>query len=192
MNKLSNLPPGVTNQMTEEQAHDNWLGESKPILVLDFDGVLHSYKSGWQGETVILDPPTPNMVIFLRKAIEHFNVQILSSRSKYPDGIEAMKKWLVNEIEEYYNCVGRMGNARDIVNAHAIITSISFPTEKPAAFLTIDDRAICFDGNWPDPKELLKFQPWYKKEPATPDISAPQRFGPNILPSIFSLLRKRA
>jgi len=40
----------------------------KPILVLDFDGVLHSYTSGWQGATVIADPPTRGMVEFLRAA----------------------------------------------------------------------------------------------------------------------------
>jgi hypothetical protein len=31
----------------------------KPILCLDFDGVLHSYTSGWKGAAVIPDPPVP-------------------------------------------------------------------------------------------------------------------------------------
>ena len=43
-----------------------------------------------------------------------------------------------------------------------LIKEIKFPTKKPAAFLTIDDRAICFNGNFQDPKELLKFKPWNK------------------------------
>lgn len=29
----------------------------KPILCLDFDGVIHSYSSGWKGADVIPDPP---------------------------------------------------------------------------------------------------------------------------------------
>src|SRR5882672_3079773 len=37
----------------------------KPILCLDFDGVLHSYSSGWKGADVIPDAPTPGMAAFL-------------------------------------------------------------------------------------------------------------------------------
>ena len=40
---------------------------------------------------------------------------------------------------------------------------LQFPTEKPAAFLTIDDRCICFDGTFPSTEEMLSFQPWYRR-----------------------------
>ena len=39
---------------------------------------------------------------------------------------------------------------------------LEFPTKKPAAFLTIDDRAICFDGTFPSKDEMLNFKPWNK------------------------------
>lgn len=136
---------------------------AKPILVLDFDGVLHSYTSGWEGATTITDPPTPGMVPFLRRAVDVFDVQILSSRSKEPGGIEAMRKWLTYQIEYYYDCVFHIGPQTDFDSAQLIITSIKFPTEKPAAFLTIDDRAVCFDGTWPKVETLLEFKPWNKR-----------------------------
>ena len=40
---------------------------------------------------------------------------------------------------------------------------LKFPTEKPPAFLTIDDRAWCFTGQWPEISDLQNFTPWNKK-----------------------------
>ena len=45
-----------------------------PILCLDFDGVLHSYTSGWLGADVIPDPPVPGYAQFLLRAVEVFEV----------------------------------------------------------------------------------------------------------------------
>ena len=59
----------------------------KPILCLDFDGVLHSYTSGWRGATIIPAKPVPGAVEFLVKAVQHFDVQVFSSRSHQEGGI---------------------------------------------------------------------------------------------------------
>ena len=66
----------------------------KPILCLDFDGVVHSYESGWKGAAVIPDPPVPGAIDFIRNAVEEFRVAIFSSRSNQPGGLDAMKYWL--------------------------------------------------------------------------------------------------
>ena len=42
------------------------------------------------------------------------------------------------------------------------ILPITFPTEKPSAFVTLDDRAITFTGQWPEMELLRKFKPWNK------------------------------
>ena len=67
---------------------------SKPILCLDFDGVLNSYTSGWRGANFIPDPPVPGAMAFLVEAVQSFSVCIFSSRSHQEGGISAMIAWL--------------------------------------------------------------------------------------------------
>ena len=52
----------------------------------------------------------------------------------------------------------------DALKAEELIALLTFSHEKPAAFLTIDDRALCFNGDWNqfEAKELLKFKAWNK------------------------------
>lgn len=144
----------------------------KPILCLDFDGVLHSYTSGWKGADVIPDAPTPGMAKFLDRAVEHFDVQIFSSRTHQPGGVDAMKRFVWDALAHHFDCPFA-GDPRDLDRAIAIRDAISYPTEKPAAMVTIDDRALCFTGNWSDfdPKRLLEFKPWNKSQSLGSTIS---------------------
>ena len=129
----------------------------KPILVLDFDGVIHSYSSGWKGAHVIPDPPTDGAMRFIWDASEHFKIAILSSRSHQPGGKEAMQEWLGRHFRAHW--------AADRTRCDDILAEIDWPIEKPAAFLTIDDRALCFTGDWSSfkPSALLAFKPWNKR-----------------------------
>ena len=119
------------------------------IICFDFDGVLHSYESGWQGAHVIPDPPVPGAIQFLKDVVasEEYEAHIFSSRSHQSGGIGAIISWLLqNGIEK------------------AELEKIRFPSVKPPAFVTIDDRAIQFDGNfvglW---KQIANFKPWNKR-----------------------------
>jgi len=118
-----------------------------PIICIDFDGVIHSYTSGWQGPDVIPDPPVPGAIAWLMDLLlsSKFTVCIYSSRSRYEEGVRAMQDWL-----RHYG-----------VSTLAIY-SLEFPTQKPAAFLTIDDRAMCFQGVFPSIPDMLAFRPWNK------------------------------
>lgn len=131
---------------------------NKPILCLDFDGVLHSYTSGWQGADVVADPPVKGTLQFLLEATKHFRIAIFSSRSNQPGGPEAMRQWL-----GYWSVDEEHGLPHD--TDLAFLSEIEWPTEKPPAFLTIDDRALTFNGDWSelDPEALLSFKPWNKK-----------------------------
>lgn len=144
----------------------------KPILCLDFDGVLHSYSSGWKGADVIPDPPTPGMAAFLDKAVEVFDVQIFSSRSHQPGGVDAMKAFIWDALAHHFDCPFA-GDPRGLERALAVRDAISYPTEKPPAMVSIDDRALCFTGNWSDfdPKHLKEFQPWNKSKSLGSTIS---------------------
>ena len=119
---------------------------SKPILCLDFDGVLHSYTSGWKGPGTVADLPTPGAMELLRNAIDHFAVHIYSSRSSSEEGRTAMQEWVHWHLGE---CFGR-----EI--ADAVFGELAFPDHKPSALVTIDDRAIQFDVT-------LAFKPGNKK-----------------------------
>lgn len=129
---------------------------NKPILCLDFDGVIHSYTSGWKGIDVIPDPPVDGAIEFLWTAIEHFKVCIFSSRSKTPEGIGAMRQWLGHWDKLYWASHPNRPQPRT-----ALVFVVDFPTAKPSAFVTLDDRAITFNGNWPSIDELKNFTPWF-------------------------------
>lgn len=130
-----------------------------PIICVDFDGVIHSYKSGWEGISVINDEPVEGAIKWLEEHLPLPDclgisgpykgpiVQIYSSRSKSWFGRRAMKKWLIKH---------------GLHPAYITDGILKFPIKKPAAFLTIDDRAICFDGTFPTTEEMMQFKPWNK------------------------------
>ena len=141
--------------LTDRLVDRTWKG--KPILSVDFDGVLHSYTSGWKGPRCIPDPPVPGAMEWLRMLIpcpEHqsamhedsgpFLVCIFSSRSRYWGGRKAMREWLIDHLD-----YGRVGYMR-------------FPRTKPPSVLSIDDRAFQFCGEFPLIPKLLEFKPYYK------------------------------
>jgi hypothetical protein len=129
---------------------------TKPLLCLDFDGVIHSYSSGWKGADVIPDPPVPGALRFIVKAMEFFRVAIFSSRSAQPGGQAAMQQWL-----GYWSVDPAHGMPGDF--DHAIWSEIEWPMQKPSAFVTLDDRALTFTGEWPDMETLITFKPWNKR-----------------------------
>ncbi len=138
---------------------------SKPIICLDFDGVIHSYERGWQGGE-IYGSMIPGFLAWSIEAQTKFELVIYSSRSKDLSQIAAMIAWMLHQVS------GRM-MPNEINNWMAGFT---FSREKPPAFLTIDDRAIQFTGNWASPElrmeDLLAFKPWNHQAPM-PEVGWP-------------------
>lgn len=114
----------------------------QPTVVFDFDGVIHSYKSGWQGAENTSDPVVPGIASAIHDLREHgYRIVVVSTRCSSPSGMEAVKKYLRKNK----------------------ITVDDVMADKPPAVCYIDDRAICFDGH---PETLLdkvsSFVPWYQ------------------------------
>lgn len=117
-----------------------------PTVVFDFDGVIHSYKTGWLGEAVIPDPPVPGIKETIAKLREYgYEVVVVSTRCSSKAGMKAIQAWLrQNDI------------IVDDVLAH-----------KPPAMCYVDDRAICFDGSTSSLfDKIVNFKSWIEKPPS--------------------------
>lgn len=134
----------------------------KPIICLDFDGVLHSYVSGWLGATNIPDPPVTGAFEALNTYMRKFDVCVVSTRSFQPGGREAMREWLVEQYVRHYEETWPKDEEDIEVAARKWVDQIEFPLVKPPAMVTIDDRAWRFDGKWPSVDDLYKAKPWWK------------------------------
>jgi len=127
---------------------NKWVGgdtlSEKTTVCFDFDGVIHSYVTGWHGVTAAWDPPVVGIneiIQALRK--DGYRVVVHSARCHQRGGIETIKNYL-----KRHNIV-----VDDVVD------------HKPIAMVTVDDRVICFD-----PKDLhtlldriKSFKPWNKE-----------------------------
>lgn len=119
---------------------------NKKTVAVDFDGVIHSYASGWQGAGVIGDPPVPGAIEWLRSLLPHFWVVVHSARAKSEQGYWAIRQYL---------------------ETHGLdIAGIEISHEKPPAIMYVDDRAWRFTGdNFPTVEELRAFRPWNHQGP---------------------------
>lgn len=123
----------------------------KKTILVDFDGVIHSYVSDWKGIDIIPDPPVHGAISWLLNMLNMANannaieIAIYSTRNASYKGRKAMKKWLVDN--------GMFDHK---------VKKIKFPKKKIKAWLTIDDRCIRFDGMFPSEKMITEFKPWYR------------------------------
>lgn len=120
----------------------------RPILCLDFDGVIHDKgDSRWTGAGEVNGEPVEGALDFINEAVGLFEVNVYSSRTHRPGGLKAMQVWLAEHLADAgYDC----------------FEEIVWPVWKPGAVVTLDDRAVTFVGEWPDLDELRHFTPWNK------------------------------
>lgn len=103
------------------------------VIAFDFDGVVNSYKKGWQGTVTIEDEPVEGIeTVFKKLKNAGFDIVIFSCRALSKEGKGAIIYWLIR---------------------HSLINYVTKVTaEKPIAKCYVDDRAIAFNG---DTKDLV-------------------------------------
>lgn len=99
-------------------------------LCIDFDGVLHSYISGWKGNDEVADLPVEGAAEACWRLFDvGWKLYVLTSRTN----LEPVARWL-----EKYG-----------------FPSMTLTRVKPIAIAYIDDRAVRFDGNWDALRKLF-------------------------------------
>lgn len=111
----------------------------RPTVVFDFDGVIHSYTSGFLGADKTPDSVVPGIKAAIDELRTGYRVVVVSTRCVSAEGRCAVRRYLrENGIEV------------DDVTA-----------EKPPALCYIDDRAIRFDGDAASiPEKVRNFKTW--------------------------------
>jgi hypothetical protein len=165
--------------------------DEKYTILIDFDGVVHDYRYGWdQGR--IRGEVVPGFFKWAYAASQKFLLAIYSTRSKAPDQLEAMMGFMVHGFlvharrEDWswwvetattkvpglsYLCPMHRFRFQDLRRPpapdHRDKFDIVYVAEKPISFLTIDDRAVQFQGDWADPalnpEALAAFKPWNQR-----------------------------
>ena len=110
------------------------------VIAIDFDGVIHSFTSGWQGALKANDPIVPGIKEVIAELRQDYQVIVMSSRCLHPGGTKTIEKYL---------------------NKYGIIVD-GITGEKIPALVYVDDRAITFRQAEGMVDQIRKFEPWHR------------------------------
>ena len=121
----------------------------KKTICIDFDGVIHDYSNGFQGEDVFGGMiPNANIGTSVLKE-KGWTIIIFTTRKK----TEKLKKWLEDNKITY-----------DYINENP--EQPERTSGKVISDVYLDDRGICFNGRWDQwlIREIADFEPWQKRQ----------------------------
>lgn len=108
----------------------------KKTILVDLDGVLNEYNGNFDEN--IIPKIKDGAIEFIQNLHQNYTIKVFTTRNKI-----LTAKWLIeNNLDKYIS---------DITDV------------KEPAYLHIDDRCICFDGNYNNTiNQIQNFKPWYK------------------------------
>lgn len=121
-----------TNGPRPDGTYDGLYGREtmQKALCIDFDGTLHAYTSGWQGDDIVSDLPVEGAVQACHDLAEAgWKLYVLSSRTN----LEPVAAWL-----QEHN-----------------FPPMTLTRVKPICIAYIDDRAVRFEGNWSSIRKMF-------------------------------------
>lgn len=118
-------------------------------ICIDFDGVIHDYSKGWQGDDVFgqMIPNADTGTSVLKK--KGWTVIIFTTRKK----TAKLEEWL-KEHNVAYDYINENPKQPDNTSGKII------------ADVYLDDRGIKFNGNWDEwlIRDITDFEPWQERE----------------------------
>jgi hypothetical protein len=127
------------------------LKNERYTVAVDFDGVIHQYKTPWVNAHTIPDGPIVGAIEWLAETIQKLDVVIFSTRCKTWRGRRAVRAWLRKYSGMLWN---------DSPAAIHGIEDVRLSYEKPPALVYIDDRAFRFEGTFPNVTDIHRMKPW--------------------------------
>lgn len=117
-------------------------------ICIDFDGVIHDYSKGWQGDDVFgqMIPNADTGTSILKQ--KGWTIIIFTTRKK----TSKLEKWL-KEHNIVYDYINENPNQPKNTSGKII------------ADVYLDDRGICFRGRWDSwlLREILDFKTWQEQ-----------------------------
>ena len=110
---------------------------TKKTILLDLDGVLNEYKGEYNPD--IIPELRSGAISFLEKLSESYDLMLFSTREPQKVNI-----WLEeNNIKHFFS---------------------EITDKKKPAYLNVDDRCVCFAGNYEQTlNDIRDFRVWWKK-----------------------------
>lgn len=140
--------------------------DGRLTVALDFDGVLHSYSSGWTGP-IPFDAPVEGAQGFCQWLVSNkFKVVVMTTRAEHEGAAEGIRAWFQHhgfpeefwKSKEALSMGGWMRGERWVEVTH----------EKAHADVYVDDRGWRFNGDFAELREFLgtpnNLKPWNKEQ----------------------------